>query len=83
MKYKVFKKCNKNYEEIYTREKETKEVQLDLDKVRILITEHQCGIPTGETWIEIAVKDKSTTYCMSLTSFIDMVTTPKKVAKEK
>lgn len=45
MKYKVFKKCTKDFESIFTEEKEVKEIQIQFDGINITITEHQLDIP--------------------------------------
>ena len=68
MKYRAFKRCRK-YTEIYTREKETKELQIDLDKVNICIAEHQYGLPIDEAWVDIRVKGDCA-YSMSLKTLI-------------
>ena len=70
MKYKSFKKC-KNYKDIYTKEKETKELQIELDGVSILVAEHQYGMPINEPYVEIRIK--GCTHCMSLSTFIKKI----------
>ena len=70
MKYRVFKKCKK-YKDIYTKEKETKELQIELNGIKILITEHQYGMPINEPYVEISVE--GCTYCMGLSTFIKKI----------
>ena len=44
MKYKVYKKTTKHYEDVYNeKEKETKEIQLQINDVEIHFAEHQYG----------------------------------------
>ena len=74
MKYKAFKKCTKNYEEIYTKEKETKEIHIELDGIIICITEHQLGLPIKEPYVNIIVED-GWSYGMDLSEFIKKITT--------
>lgn len=46
MKVKTYKKTNKHFEDIYTKKKETKEVEIELENGWIInITEHQLGDP--------------------------------------
>lgn len=74
MKFKAFKRCRK-YTDIYTKEKETKELQIELDGVRISVTEHQYGVPINDPWIDITVKGKNITYSMGLSTFIKKIST--------
>ena len=69
MKYKTFKKCTKDFEEIYTKEKETKAIEIELDGINIFITEQQLGSPLKEPHIEISVAD-GYTYSMDLLTLI-------------
>lgn len=73
MKYKVFKKC-KDYEEIYTKEKEAKALDIELDEVTIWITEQQLGTPIREPHVEIAIKGDCS-YSMDLSTFIKKIST--------
>lgn len=72
MKYKVFKKCKK-YQEIYTKEKETKEIQIKLDRIAIYITEQQMGLPLNEPWVDIFLKG-GCSYSMDLSTLIKKIT---------
>lgn len=74
MKYKAFRKCTKDFEEIYTKEKETKELAIELDGIKIWITEHQFDKPIKEPYIEIAIKNGNH-YYMDLMEFIKKITT--------
>lgn len=69
MKYRAFRKCTKDFEEIYTKEKETKELEIELDGITIWITEHQLGMPIDKPYIEISVKN-GMTYGMDLSTLI-------------
>lgn len=73
MKYRAFKRCTKGFEEIYTKEKETKEIHIDLDGIKIRITEHQLGLPIKEPWVDIVVKD-GWSYGMDFSEFIKRIT---------
>ena len=72
MKYRAFRKCTKDYEEIYTKEKETKELQIELDGIKIYITEHQVGIPIKEPHVEILIKNECG-YSMDLSTLIKKI----------
>ena len=72
MKYKAFKKITKLYEEIFTKEKETKELAIDLNKISIYIAEHQFGIPLEEPHVEICIKGICS-YSMDLSTFIKKI----------
>ena len=68
MKYQTFKKFReKDYNEIYTKEKETKSIIIDVDGVYIRIDEQQFGSPI-KPHIEISVKGCS--YCMNVSELI-------------
>lgn len=71
MKFRAFKKC-KNYEDIYTKEKETKELQIELNGIIIYITEHQFGRPIKEPYVEITIKDDCS-YGMDLSQLIKKI----------
>lgn len=71
MKYKVFKRCKK-YREIYTKEKETKEIQIELNGIAIYIAEHQMGLPLNEPWVDIFIKD-GCSYSMDLSTLIKKI----------
>lgn len=71
MKYRAFKKC-KDYKDIFTREKETKELQIELDGVNIYVIEHQFGTPLKEPCVIIDVKD-GVSYGMDLSEFIKRI----------
>ena len=74
MKYRAFKKCTKDYDEEFTREKETKELQIQIgDKFALYIEEHQMGIDLTEPHIEFVVSGKGS-YSMDLSEFIKLIT---------
>lgn len=74
MKYRALKKCTKDYDEKFTREKETKELQIDI-KNRIIIhfEEHQLGIDLNEPHVDIAIPG-GYSYSMDLSEFIKRIT---------
>jgi hypothetical protein len=43
MKLKVYKRTSKSYEDIFTKEKEVKEIHLQLGDFKFSICEHQLG----------------------------------------
>ena len=69
MKYKVFKRCGKYYDEIFTKEKETKEIHIELDGVTIHISEQQIGMPLDQPQVFISVKS-GLSYSMALSTLI-------------
>ena len=61
MKYKVFEKCTKDGEYIYSKQKEIKEIHIEFDNgVVINITEHQFDIPLKEACVDILTKNGET-----------------------
>ena len=74
MKYKAFKRCTKSYDEKFTREKETKELQIEIrDRIIIHFEEHQFGMDLDEPHVEIAIPD-GYSYSMDLSEFIKRIT---------
>lgn len=72
MKYKTFKKFDtKDYKEIYTKEKETKAIEIEVDGITIFITKQEMGLSLGKPHIEISVGNE--TYCMDLSTFIESI----------
>lgn len=73
MKIKTYKRTNKFYEDIYTREKETKEVEIELDNGYIIrITEHQLGQILNVPHIDIICEKGC--YGMDMQAFIKKIT---------
>lgn len=72
MKYSAFKKYVKN-EEVFTKEKVTKELDIVLDRVRINIAEHQFGNSINEPYVTIVIKN-GIIYGMSLSTFLKKIT---------
>lgn len=68
MKYKTFK-CMRNFDELFTREKETKEIQIEIDEVKVGITEHQFGLPINKPYVNITIKGKGV-WSMDFSTFI-------------
>lgn len=73
MKYRIFKRCGKNFRELFTKEAETQEIVIKADGVVIDITEHQFGIPMKNSYIEITTNKGS--WCMDLKTFIQKIST--------
>lgn len=74
MKYRAFKKCTKDYDEKFTREKETKELQIDIkDRIVIHFEEHQLGIDLNEPHVDIAISG-GYSYSMDLSELIKRIT---------
>lgn len=73
MKYEVFKRITKKYEEKFSREKQTEEMHIDVNGVEIYITEHQCGYPISEPHITIFAPN-GYSYSMDFNTFIKKVT---------
>lgn len=68
MKYKTFKKFNKkNYDEIYTKEKETKAIQIETGGTIILIEEQQLGSPIKP---HITIFTENGSHSMNLSTLI-------------
>ena len=74
MKYRAYRRCTRNFEEVYTAERETKALEIELDGVKLWITEQQFGLPIGKPQIEISVKDGSS-YNMDLSTLIKKIST--------
>lgn len=68
MKYKTYKKTNKDYQDIFSARHETKEIILDIENTLITIREHQHGIPLNEVYVDVTYKGD--TYSMSFENFI-------------
>lgn len=76
MIYKVLKRVTKNFEEIFSKEKQTHEIQLKIGDSQIYITEQQCGSvfsPPHPPHIEIYVPEKKITYGMDYNDFLDKI----------
>lgn len=67
MKYTTFKKCTKDYKEIYTKEKETQAIEIEVDGITILIEEQQLGSPIKP---HITIFTENGTYSMNLSTLI-------------
>lgn len=70
MKYKIFKRCTKNFAYVFTKTKRTEEIEIDLgNNVGINIYEHQFGEPLATPWITIS--KGNTSYNMDLPTFLE------------
>ena len=65
MKYKVFKRCTKKSNKIFTMKRKTKELQIMLDDVDITIKDHWYGLPLNDPYIIIKNKN-GINYSMSI-----------------
>ena len=68
MKLKVYKRTDKTYEDIFTKEKEVKEIQLQIGDFHFSICEHQLGRKLEVPYIHI--KNGCMGYSMDLNQFI-------------
>ena len=74
MKYRTLKRITRNFDQVYSRQKETKEIHIDLgDDTTLYITEHQMGSPIKEPHITIGIEDRGS-YSMDLSTFIKTIT---------
>jgi hypothetical protein len=74
MKYRTLERITRNFDQVYSRQKETKEIHIDLgDDVTLSITEHQMGSPIKESYITIGIEDRGS-YSMDLSTFIKTIT---------
>lgn len=72
MKIKTCRKV-KDYESIFTKEKEIREVELHIGNYRLYITEHQCGRILKKPHISIQT-NIYTTHEMDYDEFIKVIT---------
>jgi len=69
MKYKTYKKTTNIYEDIFSQEKETKEIAIEIGDTILNITEHQYGRNLCKPQIHILTKDGN--YSMDFDCFIN------------
>ena len=62
MKYKFFKRITRNYEEKFSKEKKTDEIHIDVNGVKIYITEHQCGYSLDKPYVTIFIPKEYSNY---------------------
>lgn len=77
MTYKVLKRVTKKFVEIFSKEKQTHEIDLKIGDSRIYITEQQCGnvfSPPFPAQIEVYVPWEKTTYSMDYNTFLKKIT---------
>lgn len=72
MKLKVYKRTDKDYQDIFEKEKEVKEIKLTVKNTILIIAEHQLGLPLDESQITI-ITDNGT-HSMNFDNFIKNVT---------
>ena len=74
MKYKTLKRITRKFDQVYSKQKETKEITIELDdNTTLYITEHQMGTPIKEPYITIGIEDRGS-YSMDLSTFIKTIT---------
>ena len=73
MKYKVLKRVTRNYDEKFSREKQTDEMHINVRGIGIIITEQQCGHSLSEPHITIYAPN-GCVYEMDFNTFINKVT---------
>ena len=73
MKYKIYKRTNRNYDDIFTREKRTHEIHLKFGDYHVHFIEQQLGIPCSETMVYLSAPGKAS-YSMDLTTFFKYLT---------
>ena len=72
MKVKTYKRTNKHYEDIYTKEKETKEIEIVLNNNCIIkIAEHQLGQELDKAHVDIICEDCG--YSMDIDVFLEKI----------
>lgn len=74
MKYEVFKRVTRKYEEKFSKEKQTDEIHINVNGVEIHIAEQQCGYPISETHVTIFVPN-GYSYGMDFNTFVKRLTT--------
>ena len=73
MKYKIYKRTNKNYDYIFTKEKSTDEIHLKFGEYDVKFIEQQFGVRCNETMVHLSAPGKAS-YTMSLTTFFNYLT---------
>ena len=76
MQVKLYKRTVRGYKDVFTRDKFTKEVVIDLGKSGILtISEHQLGHPLRQRHVNISLEEGSysMSYSMSMESLIKKI----------
>lgn len=72
MKIKISNKV-KNFQSIFSKEKEVKEILLEIGEYQLSITEHQYGMDLSEPFVDVSNKD--VIHSMSLKTFMDKIFT--------
>lgn len=67
MLYRVVKRVKKNFDEVYTREKQTSEICIDFGDVKIEIIESDLG---RKVTPYVFIRTKSCTYSADLDTFV-------------
>ena len=69
MEYKILKRVTKNYDEKFSKERQTNEIHLSVGGVKVFITEQQMGCALNKPHIMIWVPN-GYSYCMDFDTFI-------------
>jgi hypothetical protein len=72
IEYITYKRTNRNYENIYTKPKEVKEICIRMKSCEITISEHQLGDKLDQPHVFIVTKDK--TISMDMENFVKQIT---------
>lgn len=73
MKYKVFKRVTRKYEEKFSKEKKTDEIHINVNGAKISIAEHQLGSPIDEPYVHISIPN-GYSYGMDFNTLIGIIT---------
>lgn len=73
MRYEVLKRVTRNFEEKFSKEKQTNEIHININGFDIFITEQQCGYLISEPHVTIFVPN-GYSYGMDFNTFIKKLT---------
>lgn len=73
MRYEVLKRVTRNFEEKFSKEKQTNEIHININGFDIFITEQQCGHLISEPHVTIFVPN-GYSYGMDFNTFIKKLT---------
>ena len=73
MKYKVFKRVTRKYEEKFSRERQTDEMHINVNGVEIHIIEQQAGYPLDKAYVHVRIPN-GYGYDMDFDTFIKKAT---------
>lgn len=73
MRYKTLERVNDDYEEVFSEEQASEEMQIEVDGCRITISEQQCGNPVKPAWISFLAPD-GVEHGMDFETFVKKIT---------